>query len=254
MLEVKKLPANGGDIRDDVSLPRSERSPGERNNHSLQYSCLENPTDRGLHSIGLQRVGHDWSNLGWLQNNEETLICCGEACLVRAVPLQLYGCHKREHQLQSYTCPLLGVLAHNTERPILSLYCLSQTTRLCEKRSHLHLGQVRLLEDFTYFVTKEADIQSGEDSSPGGNASRREVCVGFLLTMLTSCQVSCHIWASSTSASSEGQSEVTRRGLHWLDNLTACGNHLDVLRYWYLGLTPRDSYLISLDAAWAQDF
>ena len=124
MLEVKKLPANGGDIRDDVSLPRSERSPGERNNHSLQYSCLENPTDRGLHSIGLQRVGHDWSNLGWLQNNEETLICCGEACLVRAVPLQLYGCHKREHQLQSYTCPLLGVLAHNTERPILSLYCL----------------------------------------------------------------------------------------------------------------------------------
>lgn len=75
-----------------------------------------------------------------------------------------------------------------------------------------------------------------------------------LLTMLTSCQVSCHIWASSTSASSEEQSEVTSRGFHWLESLTACGNHLDVLRYRSLGLTPRDSYLISLDAAWAQDF
>lgn len=70
-----------------------------------------------------------------------------EACLVRAVPLQLYGCHEREHWLQSYTCPLLGVLPHNTERPILSLYSLSQTTRLC-KRVH-----VCAWEDFTYFVT-----------------------------------------------------------------------------------------------------
>ena len=33
---------------DPGSIPGSERSPGEGNgNHPLQYSCLENPMDRG---------------------------------------------------------------------------------------------------------------------------------------------------------------------------------------------------------------
>ena len=37
---------------------------GEGNGTPLQYSCLENPMDRGacgLPSIGLLRVGHDWA-------------------------------------------------------------------------------------------------------------------------------------------------------------------------------------------------
>ena len=39
------------------------RCPGEGNGNSLQYSCLENPMDRGawwakVH--GVTRVGHDW--------------------------------------------------------------------------------------------------------------------------------------------------------------------------------------------------
>ena len=29
------------------SIPRSERSPGERNGNPLQYSCLENPMNGG---------------------------------------------------------------------------------------------------------------------------------------------------------------------------------------------------------------
>ena len=40
---VKNLPANVGDRFD----PGSGRSPGEGNDYSLQYSCLENSTDRG---------------------------------------------------------------------------------------------------------------------------------------------------------------------------------------------------------------
>ena len=44
---VKNPPANAGDIRDTVSLPGSERSPGEANSNPLQYSCLENSMDRG---------------------------------------------------------------------------------------------------------------------------------------------------------------------------------------------------------------
>ena len=41
---VKNLPANAGDLG---SIPGSGRSPGEGNGNPLQYSCLENPIDRG---------------------------------------------------------------------------------------------------------------------------------------------------------------------------------------------------------------
>ena len=41
---VKKLPANAGHMG---SIPRSGRSPGERNGNPLQYSCLGNANDRG---------------------------------------------------------------------------------------------------------------------------------------------------------------------------------------------------------------
>ena len=40
-------------------IPGSGRSPVEGNGNPLQYSCLENPMDRGAQSMGLQRVGHD---------------------------------------------------------------------------------------------------------------------------------------------------------------------------------------------------
>ena len=48
-LVVKNLPANAGDLRDMSSIPEAPpgRSPGEGNGYPLQYSCLENPMDRG---------------------------------------------------------------------------------------------------------------------------------------------------------------------------------------------------------------
>ena len=54
--EVKNLPANAGD---PGSVPGLGRSPGEGNGNPLQYSCLENPMDRGAWwSMGFQKVGH----------------------------------------------------------------------------------------------------------------------------------------------------------------------------------------------------
>ena len=44
---VKNWPANVGDAGDLDSIPGSRRSPGGRNGNLLQYSCLENPMDRG---------------------------------------------------------------------------------------------------------------------------------------------------------------------------------------------------------------
>ena len=44
---VKNPPANAGDIRDAGSIFGLGRSPGGRHDNLLQYSCLENPMDRG---------------------------------------------------------------------------------------------------------------------------------------------------------------------------------------------------------------
>ena len=43
-LMIKKPPANAGDM---CSISGSGRSLGEGNGNPLQYSCLENPMDRG---------------------------------------------------------------------------------------------------------------------------------------------------------------------------------------------------------------
>ena len=43
----KKPPANVGDVRDVGSIPGLGRSPGGGDGYPLQYSCLENPVDRG---------------------------------------------------------------------------------------------------------------------------------------------------------------------------------------------------------------
>ena len=55
--------ANAGDVRDMGVIPGWGRSPGEGNGNPLQYSCLENPMDRGAwqatQSMGSQRVRHD---------------------------------------------------------------------------------------------------------------------------------------------------------------------------------------------------
>ena len=45
--EVKNLPADVGDSRDAGLIPGSGRSLGGEHRNPLQYSCLENPMDRG---------------------------------------------------------------------------------------------------------------------------------------------------------------------------------------------------------------
>ena len=56
---VKNLPANAGDIRDSGSIAGFGRSEGANGNPN-QYSCLENPMDRGAcWAIG-HRVAKSW--------------------------------------------------------------------------------------------------------------------------------------------------------------------------------------------------
>ena len=47
VLVVKNPPDNAGDIRDVGLIPGLGRSLGAGHDNPLQYSCLENPMDRG---------------------------------------------------------------------------------------------------------------------------------------------------------------------------------------------------------------
>ena len=47
VLEIKNPSANAGDITDKGLISGSGRSPREGHGNPLQYSCLENPKDRG---------------------------------------------------------------------------------------------------------------------------------------------------------------------------------------------------------------
>ena len=55
-LVVKNLPAGAGDMRDTGSIPEWGRAPGGGNGNLLQYSCLENPMDRGAWQAAIHRV------------------------------------------------------------------------------------------------------------------------------------------------------------------------------------------------------
>ena len=46
-LVVKNPPANVGELRAVGPIPGLQRNPGGGHGNPLQYSCLENPMDRG---------------------------------------------------------------------------------------------------------------------------------------------------------------------------------------------------------------
>ena len=58
---VKNPLANAGDIRDAGSIPGSGRSPGGGHGTPLQYSCLENPMDRGAWLATVHGVTESWT-------------------------------------------------------------------------------------------------------------------------------------------------------------------------------------------------
>ena len=61
VLVVKNLLPNAEDIRDVVSVPGLGRFPGGRDGNPLQYSCAEDPMDRGawratVHGVAKSRT------------------------------------------------------------------------------------------------------------------------------------------------------------------------------------------------------
>ena len=67
------LPANAGD---EVSISGLGRLPGEGNDNSLQYSCLENPMDRGAWLDTVSPWGHKESDTTERLNNKNNFLLC----------------------------------------------------------------------------------------------------------------------------------------------------------------------------------
>ena len=66
---VKNPPANARDARDSDLIPESGRSPGGGHGNSLQYSCLENPMDRGAWQAIVHRVAKSQTRLNQLNTH-----------------------------------------------------------------------------------------------------------------------------------------------------------------------------------------
>ena len=57
----KESARNVGDAEDTGLIPGSGRSPGGGHGNLLQYSCLENPTDRGTWRAAIHRIPKSWT-------------------------------------------------------------------------------------------------------------------------------------------------------------------------------------------------
>ena len=66
---VNNPPANEGDISEVGWILGSGRSPGGGHGNPLQYSCLENPLDRGAWQAMVHRIAKSWIQLKLLCTN-----------------------------------------------------------------------------------------------------------------------------------------------------------------------------------------
>ena len=71
---------------DPGSVPGLGRSPGERNGYPLQYSCLENPLDRGAWQAAVHGVTKSWT---WLSDFHSSLSHTGRM----RCPMDYRSCH-----------------------------------------------------------------------------------------------------------------------------------------------------------------
>ena len=93
-LVAKNSPVNAGDARDAGSTPGSVRSPGGGHGSPFQYSCLENPMDRGALQTTVHRV----------TQSQTQLECHSTDARIQAL------CHEMDpsHRTGLLLAPLLG--------------------------------------------------------------------------------------------------------------------------------------------------
>ena len=168
-LGVKNLPVSAGGSRDTGSVPWSGRSPGEGHGNPLQYSCLENSTDRGVwqatvHAVA-KRVRHDWVTNTHTQNKQSQVL------LSHTLVLLL-------HQLQELNIKLSESssfrLSQKAKHPFPSPWWLGRVGLAGDRRGdpwHTN-NSLRKLLPYTLqrFLSTHVDIQN-PDTNPGFKGS-----------------------------------------------------------------------------------
>ena len=82
-------PANAGDLRDTGLIPGLRRSPQVGNGNPLQYSCLQNPMDRGAWWVTVHGVAKSPTQLKQLSTSACTRVMEGNQLYSKCTDLNL---------------------------------------------------------------------------------------------------------------------------------------------------------------------
>ena len=85
LLVVKDLPTNAGVRRDVGSIPGSGRSPGAGYGNPIQYSCLENPMDRGTWQATVHGVAKSQTWLKGLSTHSHVCVYIPAAAAAKSL-------------------------------------------------------------------------------------------------------------------------------------------------------------------------
>ena len=90
---VKNVPSNAGDARDAGSISGPGRSPGVGHHNAFQYSCLENPMDRGAFWAIVHGATESWTQLKWLSSNKSSKGPTAWFKYSELLAIVIYNCH-----------------------------------------------------------------------------------------------------------------------------------------------------------------
>ena len=79
VLVVKKPPCNAGDLREAGSVLGMERSPGGGRGNPLQFSCPENPMDRGAWQVMVHGITESQTQQKWLSRHAHGVLTMSQA-------------------------------------------------------------------------------------------------------------------------------------------------------------------------------
>ena len=90
ILMVKNPAANARDARNEGLIPGQGRSPGIGNGNPLQYSCLENPMDRGAWWAIIHGATESWMQLSTAHSTARLKIYLIHSSIItnEIIPLQ----------------------------------------------------------------------------------------------------------------------------------------------------------------------
>ena len=144
----KESACNAGDLGSILGL---RRFPGEGHGNALQYSCLENPMDRGVGQVTVHRIAKSWTwlcdfhfftrinaNTGFCGSTNSTLFCLWVLNMVNKIQKyskeQNISCTIGKAILKSTTGTAKWNMLLVLPTELSLLYCRRQTERTLQVR------------------------------------------------------------------------------------------------------------------------